>query len=171
LQEARQRFLDQFAHHSDVLKALLDLPLKTWLSLSDAAKEVGRNGGWVEIEPSPHWSQIDPAIVAGDAIYAEDHRVHLELIPLRESLRGWAADFSLVLRDSSLVLRDSPVLWAMNTAVETLHQAGSRPPEKRRFEWAHMPEMSQAYSRYQCMRVLDHSGVGRPLTHTMSSWL
>ena len=92
----------------------------------------------MEIEPSPYWSQIDPSVIVGDADAQKDYKVHVELIPLREALHIWAAQFSLV-------DQDVPVFWAMDSAVETLRQAGRRPPEKRVLAWGHPIEMSEAY--------------------------
>jgi hypothetical protein len=126
------------AGHSQILQMLFAAPLAAWILLSDAARELCRFGGWMEIVHSPVWAELHPAGVVANASLREEQQLHLEMIPLRDSLFTWAAEFGLV-------HNGTPATWVMDLVVETLHQAGRRPPDKRIFAWSRTIEFSQAY--------------------------
>jgi hypothetical protein len=139
LQEARQRFLAELAKHCQVLQTLFDAPLKMWDLLSGAAKDRCRFHGWTVIQFSPTYTELDQAITAGDDKLREEQQIHIEMIPLRESLAELAREFGLI-------HKGEPAPWAMDAAVETLHQAGRRPLEKRILQWYPAIEgMSEGY--------------------------
>lgn len=139
LQKARHRFLLEFAKHSQILQKLFGSPLEIWESFSAAAKDLCQFHGWVEIQFSPAYAELDPAVTASDDKLREEQQIHVEIIPLRESLNALARTFELM-------HNGEPAPWAMDAAVETLHQAGRRPPEKRVLQWSQaITGMSEAY--------------------------
>ena len=137
LQEARKRFLDKLAEECPILRRLLGSPLIVWMSLSDAAKDLCRSHGWVEIQYSPSWTELSPA-AARNAKLRKEKRLHIEIIPLREPVSEWASKFGLL-------YNGKPANWAMDTVVETLYQAGRRTKKKRTAQWEHPIEFSQEY--------------------------
>ena len=109
-----------------------------WSSLSDAAKDLCRLYGWLELQPSPTWTELNPTIAAEDAVIREEQRIHLEMIPLYKSLYALALEFGLL-------HNGEPATWAMLTVVETLLQAARRPADKRVARWRHHIEIPQEY--------------------------
>ena len=108
------------------------------MSLSDAARHICRLNGWVEIQFSRSWTELDRAVAAKKPGSRKEQRIHLEMIPLRKSLYGLASRFGLL-------YKREPANWAMDTIVETLAWAGSRPKKKRSLRWCHPIILSHEY--------------------------
>jgi len=109
------------------------------MSLSDGAKEVCQCERWLVVHYSPSWADLDPAPRANSTV-GKSQRLHLEMIPLRKSLRGLAEKFGLM-------HNGEPAIWAMDIAVETLDQTARRlnTRKKRITQWSRSIELSQTY--------------------------
>lgn len=107
-----------------------------WLSLSAGARDLCREGGWLEIEQSPNWKGLDPIAAARTPGLLEEQRIELELIPLCEHLHEFAARFGLL-------FKQQPVIWAMQSVIETLDEMGKQRDATSR--WRHPFNLPQEY--------------------------
>jgi hypothetical protein len=138
LLEGRRRFLDKLAEQCPILEELFGSPLSVWISLSDAARDLCCSNGWGAIDVSPNWTNLNPALAAKNAAVRDEQQIHLEIIPLYDSLCAWASKFELL-------HKGAPATWAMDTAIETLCHAAGCPKRRRVDRWFHTAELSQEY--------------------------
>ena len=91
---------------------------------------------WLEVQQSANWKELSTQAIANSPTLREEQEIQLELIPLYELLASVAARFGLM-------HHDSPAVWAMETALETLHLAAEYTSGKTR--WSHRVELSEEY--------------------------
>lgn len=137
LQEAQHRFIEQLAKHRPLRRMLFGWPLRRWKALSDAARDECQLNRWVMVRCCRVYNDVLPETLANNPVLEEEQRVHLEMIPLCDSLNALARKFGLM-------YNAEPATWAMDILLDNLHQKATRPRAKGPGQWC-ITEMFQAY--------------------------
>jgi hypothetical protein len=137
LQEAQHRFIEQLAKHRPLRRMLFGWPLRRWKALSDAARDECQLHRWVMVRSCRVYNDLLPETLANNPVLQEEQRVHLEMIPLCDSLNAFARKFGLM-------YNAEPAIWAMDILLDDLHQKAMRPRAKGPRQWR-ITEMFQAY--------------------------
>jgi hypothetical protein len=138
LQNARARFLDQFAEHAPVFENLADSLLPIWGSMDAEARDECLRYGWSIIDASPTLERLDPKLKHDEEVLRKQ-AVGMQLVKLRSVIVDFCDRFHLLLREGA------PAVWIVETIIHTLHLANRRPPGQHITKWVHMEEMNIGY--------------------------
>lgn len=129
--------MESLAKHRSFRRALFGWPLRRWKALSGAARNECLRKPWTVIQWAHVYEDLLPETLANNPSLQEEQRVHLEMIPLRDSLIALAKKFGLM-------DQGQPAIWAMEILLEDLHQKASYPKGKLG-QLYRVTEMFQAY--------------------------
>lgn len=136
MQEAQHRFIEQLAKHRPLRRMLFGWPLKRWKALSEAASEQCQLHRWVMIRSCEVYRELLPETLVNNPSLQKEQLIHLEMIPLRDSLNALA-------KTCELMYKGEPAIWAMDILLDDLHQKATRPRAKEP-GWR-ITQMFQAY--------------------------